>query len=773
MDRDRWRKLLLLYDTVLEAPVERREAQIAALCGDDDALCRELRSLLSADDPDFLATPLAALSVPLGHAADAGPDPGDEHVDALAGHRFGPYRVLRHLASGGMGRVYLAERTEGGFTQQVALKLLPPGASEPGLLRRFMRERAILAALDHPYICALVDGGVSEDGRPWFAMPFIEGARRITQYCDEEDLDIAARVALMRRVCEAVHYAHQNLVVHADLKPDNILIDAQGRPRLVDFGIARLLRPGLGVTRTMQTRDARRPLTPEYASPEQLRGAPPTTATDVYALGVVLYRLLAGRPPYRFATGNADEIAELVASVDPPPASEAARAAGLPARRRPDRDLDNIVRRAMAKAPDARYASAAALAADLGRWQAGLPVEARPPSRRDQLRKFVRRHTAAVVAGSLALLLLVAFAATMTISARRIAAQAGQIAAERDRARAVADFLGDTLAEADPEISAEAVAVRELLARAAARLQRDAEIGAEERASILGVLASAYFSLGDFEAAQRLAEAAVAPWRAGAPADPAWLKGAQTLADIAIRLQDAPAALAATADLQRLTDALPHARPAERTAALNARALAHQLAGQRDAAIAMLEQAIAINREDGGNPEALAVELSNLAHNLFQRSQERAGSARAADLAQAQALIDESLALLRAVLGPRHARIAVTLNARAMLEQARGDLAAAEATLLEAADLARDVYGTDHPFVAHLGKNLGRLYLEGGRPAEAVAVLVPAQAIVKASYPEGHPAHARYADLLARARSEAGPPAGNTGSMDAARTPSP
>ncbi|MFG0317637.1 MAG: protein kinase [Planctomycetota bacterium JB042] len=441
-DRD-WGRVRPLLEALLDLPVDRHEAFLAERCGDDDALRARVLRLLADDrrDERFLATPAAEAFA----AAPVG-----------AGARLGPWRLLRPLGDGGMGSVWLAERTDGEFEKTVAVKLLRADLSFPAMAARFDAERRVLARLEHPNIARLLDGG-TEGGVPWIAMEHVDG-ERIDRCCDDRRLDLDERLALFRGVCDAVRYAHRNLVVHRDLKPGNVLVASDGAPKLLDFGIAKILAPdgaqaegGADLTRT-----GFRPFTPRYASPEQVRGEPVTTATDVYSLGVLLYELLTGCRPYAPDESSPLAAAETVCGTEPPPASRAVAEAedaeelaalrsSTPARlaRRLAGDLDTIVATALAKEPDRRYASVDRLDDDVRRHLVGLPVLARPDGFLYLARKAIRRHRASVVAaGVVAAALVVA-----TLVSLRYAADARReldaAATARDRSAELFDTLLD------------------------------------------------------------------------------------------------------------------------------------------------------------------------------------------------------------------------------------------------------------------------------------------------------------------------------------------
>jgi serine/threonine protein kinase len=441
--QDRWRELSALLDEALDLSRADRPAWLDALRARDPQQARDMEGLLAEhealDEKGFLAEGLAALA-----------DHAPRH-HALAGQTFGAYTLREEIGFGGMGSVWLAERTDGHYSGRVAVKLL--NASQLGRHgeARFHREGSILARLRHPHIAHLVDAGIGTSGQPYLVLEYVEG-RWIDTYCDEQGLGVDARVRLFLDVLGAVSHAHSHLVVHRDLKPSNVLVARDGTVKLLDFGIAKLLEPETGDAATALTRDGEAMLTPEYASPEQLTGAPVTTRTDVYALGVLLYVLLSGRHPARTTAATPAELVRAVIEKDPPRLSDATgdtvRVGSVPvetlAQRRgstPRRlrallrgDLDNIVAKALKKDPAERYESVGALAGDLKRFLAQEPVSARPDSLRYRTVKFVRRNRTAVALGTLAAVALAAGAAGTALQARRAGRQAAR--AERERARA-------------------------------------------------------------------------------------------------------------------------------------------------------------------------------------------------------------------------------------------------------------------------------------------------------------------------------------------------
>ncbi|MCA9739122.1 MAG: serine/threonine protein kinase, partial [Gemmatimonadetes bacterium] len=625
----------------------------------DPELERRVRALLRAEDAadGFLETPVARVQ----DAARSLPD--DAHI--------GPYRLVRPLGGGGMGDVFLGVQEEADFRRYAAIKVMRQGAPA-GFAERFARERAILAGLGHPGIARFLGGGTTDDGRAFFVMEHIEG-ERLDRYCDRRVLSIRERVELMRQVCLAVQHAHGNLVVHRDLKPSNILVTAEGAPKLLDFGIAKLLSSDA----PEETRTGFRLATPEYAAPEQIRGDPISTATDVYALGVLLYESLCGHRPFSAAEASGRALAS-----DPAPAPPPSLAAGrfatrqLPdgdqetvtpedvsakrrteptaLRRRLQGDLDNIVARALRFAPEERYVSAAALADDLERWLTGRPVRARPDSLLYRTSKFVRRNRAATLVGvALALTLVIAALVTL-LQNQRIRTESARVAAERDRALAVQGFLLESFgASGGDALAGDSVTVRQVLDGQAAQVE-DAYAGQPAtRAEMLHVLADGYERLGAWEPAERWARRAVEERRslAGGAAD-ADLARSLTLLGWILRernaLDEAEASMAEALSVWRTLEA----DSAGLSRTLNDLSGVLMSQGRLDEAEPMAREALEIRRATlPANDRGIAITANNLANVLGLQGRHE----------ESAELLREAVAILEETLGPYHRR---TLTAR-------------------------------------------------------------------------------------------------------------
>ena len=543
-------------DKAFEEAQNRSEAEqqafLAQLRQTEPAVAEAVERLLGAlrTNHDFLEQQAGDLVATL--VADVIREQGDafDLHEAQPGDAIGPYEIQGVLGEGGMGMVYLAQRLLGDVPQQVALKVIKRGMDSQALVQRFRQERAVLASLSHPHIARLLDGGTTNDGRLYFAMEYVDG-QPITAYADAQHLSIDARLALFEDVCEAVQYAHQNLVVHRDLKPSNILVNEQGQVKLVDFGIAKVLigEEQLAYS-VLETQMGQRVLTPAYAAPEQLRGDAITTASDVYALGVLLYELLVGERPFERAAKA--EIERMVLEADPVRPSTAVKTRSQTTevapvqvgplradrlRRRLQGDLDVISLKALAKEASRRYASAGALGADVRRHLDGLPVEAQPDRVSYRVGKFVRRNRVQVAVAAAFALLLIAFGGVYTW---RQAALLEQVQAEVEKTTAVKDFLVSMFEAAGEQrdgLSADSMYVRDFVDLGVANLDTLSEQPLVQ-AELLETLGGVYFYLGGFRRADSLIDQALTVREQHlAPTDPAILEG-QRLRAVSYSLAD-------------------------------------------------------------------------------------------------------------------------------------------------------------------------------------------------------------------------------------------
>ncbi|MEZ4416044.1 MAG: serine/threonine-protein kinase [Gemmatimonadota bacterium] len=768
MDSGTWDRLADLFFEAIEVPTEERAAFLDRACGDDRALRQEIEGVLAGHDAATRARRQA------GGSSELEPPraPGD---------RVGAFAIDSLLGRGGMGEVYLARRADDQYEQRVAIKLIRPDRDLSTLVRRFQTERQVLARLQHPNIATLLDGGVTEDARPYLVMQYVEG-KPLTTYAQEHALSLRERLRLFLTVCDAVQFAHANLVVHRDLKPSNILVTEEGDVRLLDFGIAKLLDadPWAG----SNTGDLLL-LTPEHAAPEQFLGEPITIATDVYALGILLYELLTGSRPYQFVSPL--ELHRAICERDPlPPATAAtdperlqrlhlAQPPVAPGKIRGD--LDCIVLKTLRKEPERRYASVADLATDVRRFLQGFPVEARPESFGYVAIRFLQRHRAAVGAS---LALATSLAALAVVSARYATtsrAQARAIAEERDVAVEVSSFLETLFRAPDPfALGAErrdTMRIRTFLAEGAAKVMDDLADRPRVQARLLTSLGGAQMEIGQLDDAIPLLERAEALTRETTALDARetgairrqlstayWQKGRAAESEALLRSADSIFASDSAAMLR------------ERVLTLNGLGTALQVQGQQAEAETVYRHALAL-AQVGMAPDdpELATTLSNLGAALH----------RAARFAEADSVLRRALELDRARLGPDHPRVAVRMTmlasmlidwnrldeairinreAVAMLRASlpdphprlaavinnlsvalvrTGDLQEGEALTREALRMQRELYGNENPLLASTLTNLGVILDMQGRREEAIALHRESLGLIEAAAGPDHP----------------------------------
>ncbi len=740
-----------IFFRVVGLDPRERARVLDAECAGDAPLRAEVESLVShaAVPDDFLATPALALAALTRATGD--PQGGS---DAMVGRAVGAYRIQERIASGGMGTVYLGARADGAFQQQVAIKVVKRGMDTDEIVRRFRTERQTLANLAHPNIAGLLDGGATEDGRPYLVMEFVHGTP-IDRYCDERALDTVQRLRLFLQVCRAVQSAHQNLVIHRDLKPGNILVTPEGVPKLLDFGVAKvLLGPeAAGTSAGEPTIPEQRRLTPEYASPEQIQGLPVTTASDVYSLGVILYELLSGQRPYHFRTRTTGEIERVVCYVDPPlPSAVVGRApdpqptppadadSGRPpapsagaaqkTRRRLRGDLDTIVLMALRKEPARRYTSVEQLSGDIECYLRGLPVMARKDTFAYRTSKFVRRHALGTAAAAGVTLAVLAGAVGIAWQARNTARQRDAAFMARDQAEQIAKFLRDTLTSVDPGEKGPDATVRQVLDDAAVRVDAELANTPLVHAAVLSAIGTAYLGLGMLDKAQACITRAMDERRA--------LLGdgqhdmAESMLDLASvfyareRFDEAEPLLRRALEIFKTIRGDHNLDIARSSNDLGAVLRAK---GRLEEAESFHRQALQIRQAHDG-PESLTVaeSLNNLAGVLKAR----------ADRPGAELALIEALRIRRKLLPPDHARVAQSIGNLAVFYGGNAEYARAEPLFREAVALEEKSIGADHPDHAVTLTNLASLLmLKGGADAEAEGLLRTALAIRREKLPPG------------------------------------
>ncbi|MEL6443338.1 MAG: serine/threonine-protein kinase [Bacteroidota bacterium] len=745
----RWHQIEAVFEQALERPSDEREAYLDTACEEDAALRQEVESLLAAHDK---ATGY------FGRLADEVVQPAFQEAGGLpAGTFVGPYEIVQLVGRGGMGEVYEARRGDGTYEQTVALKLVPRSGSA-AVLRRFEAERQILAGLDHPHIARLLDGGLSGEGRPYFAMEFVRGLP-ITTYCDRHRLGIDARLRLFRTVCDAVQHAHRRLVVHRDLKPSNILVaeTEAGEPivKLLDFGIAKLLDVGPDVS-VLETQTGLRLMTPEYAAPEQVRGDAITTAADVYALGVLLYELLTGHRPYRLAERLPHEIERVILEDDPvrpstaitevetrptragtetrSPAtvSEARSTEAGRLRRRLVGDLDRICLMALRKEPDRRYGSATDLAEDVRRHLDGLPVAAQPDTLGYRARKFVRRNRVGVGAlAAVVLALLVGLGAALW-QARIAAAERDRAQLEAETSQQVTDFFVRLLEAEDPRSAqGDTVTVRQVLDAGVERIATDLADQPGVQARLYLTTGEVYRSLGDMDRARDLLE------RGLSLADSVFTDDALALAEA----QDRTARWFFNAGSLVTADSLAQAALASAQQAyrgdhqriaelLDLRAGILRERERYTEADSLERLAIAMAQRVGLDPSLdLAIYYNNLALSYHQQGRRL----------DATPLYREAVEMMVDAEGEAHPYVATMRHNLAALYRDLLILDESEDLFRTMVAQERRLYPGDHPNLAASLSNLGLTLKERGRYAEGLALQDSAVAMMARVHGADHP----------------------------------
>jgi len=715
LDSERWDCVESILDRVLELDDEAAaQAVLADLCGGDAELRREVEELLQACklEDDFLGKPisdgapdlLSELETALG-----------EEPEALTGRRLGPYRLLEVLGRGGMGVVYLAERADEQFEKQVAIKLMPRGLESAEMERRLLTERQILANLEHPNVAHLLDGQVTEDGYPYLVMEYVPG-RPIDVYCREEGLNLESRLSLFLDVCAAVQYAHQNMVIHRDLKPRNILVTSSGEVKLLDFGIAKLADPSLEGHEGDHT--VYQPRTPAYASPEQIANRQVSAATDVYSLGVVLFQILTGKTPYRLEGLSPSEIEAVVTqrqSMAPSQAVESMADSGIcmelkRLRRQLVGDLDTIVLKALRKTPERRYGSVAELAEDTQRYLDDQPIEARPSTWSYRAQKYVRRHRFGLVAAVAIILLLIAGVAGIAWQGRVAAMERDNARLEARKAERVAEFLGGMFEAANPNNEgAGQLTVRELLDIGEERIHRELADEPEIRLEMLELIANSYGSLEQVDRAIEMVEAVINERSVEMPEDaPGMAHALTSLGGLYNAKGNYDRAESLLKRALALFEKNGSGESPDAGMALRYLGVVQSSRGQAEDAEVSYRRALEIWRETG-REELEAGDINNLAGVLESMGRNE----------EALELKQEALAVLINHYGRVHPVVATLRNNIAYSLHRAGKYEAAEELYREALEINERILGADSIGVADFLTNLGRLLMDQGRYQEA------------------------------------------------------
>jgi len=746
LDRDRWQRVGYVLDAALGCPPERWPGLLDAMCAGAPELRRDVQDLLDRVDDarKYLTAPPATTAA----AAIAEASAREYH----AGRRIGAYSIVNEIGRGGMSRVFLARRADGEFDQDVALKLLRPGLDTEIDRARFRAERQILASLNHPNIARLFDGGITEAGQPYLVLEYVQG-EPIDAHCDARGLSVHRRLELFLLAAEATQFAHRNLIVHRDIKTSNIHVSVDGAVKLLDFGLAKLLEPSAYSGDSPATYTGARWMTPEYAAPEQLRHEPVTTVTDVYQLGVVLYRLLAGRLPFTAPDGGLRALAAAVLRGDPPPPSLVARETDPSRARLLEGDLDAIVLKALRTEPSERFASVDAFSEDVRRHLTGHPVLARRSTAAYRARRFVRRHRMETIAAVGISLSLFAGAGLSVWQARRAARERDLAALASRESNAVTSFVMGVFEATDPAWARDTLTAVQLVQRAAARAEALRGQPAAQ-ASMLEVTGRLYRSLGRYSEARAVVERALAIRVAtSGRATPAAAGTLGQLADLQLYLGNY-----ALADSMARETLQTQARIIGETSAPVAATLT-QIAsiavyrGDLGTAETYYRRALAVREAALGPNDALTTD-SRMALGSILRRQGRIGDAEQelrrvlavldgaavpdsamlanaaikiayildedrGRYAEAEPLYQRALAIRRRLYGDEGPMVAATLMDVAEFRSRRGDRVAAVGPAREAVEITQRAYGAQHPAVVEFVAHLATILYAAGQTAEA------------------------------------------------------
>ena len=780
MNEDRWQKIELLFEEALKLESSERENFLKKKCGDDKELFDEIISLLNEDSNIH-----AILREDLTGSINL-----PEEIN-YEGKIVGAYRILKKIAEGGMGSVFLAERADGQFEQKVALKLIKQGLNSAEIVRRFQSERQILARLQHPNIARLLDGGLTDEGLPYFTMEYVEG-EPIDKYCDTHKLTIDERLKLFIKVCSAIHYAHQNLVIHRDLKPGNILITEDGSVKLLDFGIAKVFTEDENAELTMITRTGLFLMTPEYAAPEQIKGEAITTATDVYSLGLILYQLLTGSFPYEIKSltplelekvichTNPDKPSTLITKTNKSTAGDLTNTAEVFEKRKIDAyklrkkllgDIDNICLMALRKEPGRRYSSAEQFKSDIERYLGGLPVIAHTPTIKYRTEKFIQRHKIGLATGVIAVLLIALLTTFYFL----------QLKEERDKAQLealksakVSEFLQNIFKVSDPsESRGQTITARELLDRGAEKIETELKDQPDVKATMLEVIGRVYTKLGLYKEAEPLIENSLRIreklFGENSLETSKSLAALGELSNLKGDYEKAEELLNKAIDIQ---NNLSIENELEKVKVLSELATNYSVTGKFDKSDSLYNVIIDLySRNNIKEDETLFTILNNLALSMHE-----SGNYNQADslyriaynhqkkyyenkphpelatttynfaqllrdrgnLDEAQKMFEESLNMDKILNGPEHPDVAYSLQGLASVYRIKGNYDESEKLYRESLRIRRKFLGNDHPDVGYSLTNLSQLLVFMKNFDEAEKILNEALIIQKKINGEEH-----------------------------------
>jgi len=740
MNHNDWKKLSQIFDMVLTLPPEGRTDYIERVCGGDKELEHKIREMLAQlEESDRFFEERLEKNEELIKELDSLIADKDRDEDYYEGKTIGRWEILELVGRGGMGRVYKVQRVdESGIKQTGALKIIHKSLLTPTHMERFRLEQYILSGLQHPNVSGFVDSGITADRIPYMVMEFVEGDT-ILEYCNKHRLTVEQRLTLFITVCNAIQYAHKSLIIHRDLKPENILVTGEGRIKILDFGIAKLLDPDLFENSAIETQPGMRMLSLEFASPEQISGRVVTTSTDIYSLGVLLNKLLTGLHPFDLNNLSFKEVEKLVSEKNPIPASK--RFSGLAELSEKKRfaaergispqeitkklsgDIDAIIYKALHKDPERRYGSVDALITDIQRYQNNLPVFAQPDTFTYRAGKFFRRHKLGIAAVAMIFLVLISGIVTTMWQAE----QARQNAREAEQ---VSEFLAQLFEGSDPNRSNDgSMTARELLDQGFERVQTELTDEPALQAQMLSMIGNIYSNLGLYDDAYLAIEKAVELYHSMGDRSPEMATILLRFANLEYRLGNYQVAADASGEsLDLIRSHFGDDHP-ETASVMNTLAMSLEELGDKEAAYDLYYRIINIRRDQPDQGSNLAVNLNNLAILLQEDG----------ELEEADALFSEAVALVEDIYGFEHPFMAYTLNGYSGVHQDRGDFDRAAEDLQNALQIGRAVFPENHPFNAVVLHNLGSLFEDMEEYTEAATYFEDGLTLRRQNLPENHP----------------------------------
>jgi len=747
MNSERWEKIGILFDEALKLDEPERTEFLQSACGDDIEMLEEVRSLIEADTNIPLVLKDNADAIKISRRLE------------YEGKVIGKYKIIKQIAEGGMGSVFLAERADGQFEQKVALKIIKPGMSSDEIIKRFQFERQILARLQHPNIARLYDGGLTDENLPYFTMEYVEG-ETIDEYCDKNNLSVSERLKLFIKVCGAIQYAHQNLVIHRDLKPWNIIIKKDGTVKLLDFGIAKVFTEDDLPEQAALTRTGLHVMTPEYASPEQIKGEPVTTSTDIYSLGLILYKLLTGESAYEIKSTSALELEKVICHTEPQKPSTIIKTIRTQDNIKTERissvrktqadkliktlsgDLDNICLMALRKEPERRYPSVDRFQRDIVNYLEERPVWARQSTIRYRTGKFISRHKISVISAALLFLIVTLLTTFYMIQLRK---ERDKAELESQKAKEVAGFLKDIFKLSDPyEARGDTITVRELLEKGSQKIHRELSDQPDVKATMLDIMGQVYLNLGLYDKSEALLKEALDIRRKINSNDVDLGKSLNSVGQLYLTKGEYDKAEPILKEALSVYENLSEKDNENYVSAIDNAAWYSNVTGDFNRSDSLYDLAIKVLRNNyKDRSELLFITMNDLALNFHEEGKYEESESlfkealelqkkfygdkphpevstttyNLAELLRDKGNYDEAERMFQTSLdmdirlnGPEHPDVAYSLQGLASIYRLKGNFKAAEKLYIQVLNMRRKFLGPEHPDVAYATYNVGLLF---------------------------------------------------------------